>query len=118
MEIKTKEELIDYLNDYEITYDYDQDYRDIYNACADYMNNTQDCEIEDCFNDYIDYDLAEEYAKHELDTGGLVRLYYFMGNCNFNDNLFRLNAYNNLEEITKEDLECLKEDIIDRLKED
>lgn len=117
MEIKTKEELINYLESYDITYDYEQDYTDMKNACIDYMNNTQDWSIDYCFEDYIDYEIAEEYAKNELENGGLIRLWYFLGDCNFNNEIFRINGYGNLEDITKEDLEYLKEDILDRLKE-
>ena len=118
METKNKEELINYLENYTITYDYEEDYTNIYNACIDYMNNTQDFDIEDCFNDIVSYDLAEEQAKYELENGGLVRLYYFLGDANCNNDIFKINGYGNLEDITKDDLEYLKEDILDRLKEE
>lgn len=117
MEIKSKEELINYLENYEISYDYEGDYTNIKNSCIDYMNNTQDWSIDYCFEDIIDYEIAEECAKHELETGGLIRLWYFLGDCNFNNEIFKVNGYGNLEDITKEDLEYLKENILDTLKE-
>lgn len=113
-----KEELIEYLKNYKITYDYEEDYNNIYNACTDYMNNTQDWSIESCFEDIITYDLAEDIAKAELERGGLIRLYYFLGDANCNYSLFRINGYGNLEECSKEDLEYLIKDIIERLEEE
>lgn len=117
MEIKNKEELINYLESYVITYDYEKDYTNIRNSCIDYMNNTQDFDIEECFDSIVSYDVAEDIAKYELENGGLVRLYYFLGDANCNNSVFRINGYGNLEDITKDDLEYLKEDILDRLKD-
>ena len=53
-------------------------YSELYNACMNY-----DYSLEDIFQDYIDYDTANEIARHELEEGGLYRLYYFMGDVNF-----------------------------------
>lgn len=114
----TKKELKKYVEDYEIGYDYEQVYYDLYNACVDYMNDSQDWSLEYCFEDIITYDTAEDIAKGELERGGLLRLYYFMGDANFNNNLFRINGYGNLINIYKDDLEDLKQDILDELKEE
>lgn len=100
-----------------VTYDYDQTYTNLLNACIDFQNETQCWEFEDLFEDIVDYEIAEERAKYELENGGLVRLYYFMGNCNFNNEIFRINAYGNLEEINKDNLECLKQEIIEKIEE-
>lgn len=112
-----KQELVDYLKEYKLTYDFSEDYRNIYNACVDYMNESQDWDIEECFQDIITYDLAEEQAKYELERGGLVRLYYFLGNANCNNDLFRINGYGNLEDANSDTMKCLIDEIIERLED-
>ena len=99
------------------SWNYGEYYTELRNATIDYMNDTQTWDFEEMFYDFIDYDLAEDYAKHELEEGGLVRLYYFLGNANFNNEIFRINGYGNLEDITKEDLDCLKEEILEKIEE-
>ena len=44
-------------------------------------------------------------------------MYYFLGNANLNNDVFRINGYGNLEDITKEDLDYLKEQVIEQLEE-
>lgn len=102
----------------EITYNYDECYGELYNACIDYMNDTQNFDLDYLFEEFISYNEAEERAKYELETGGLERLYYFLGDTDLPNNiLFKINAYGNLENISKEDLETLKEDILNNIDE-
>lgn len=110
-----KEQLKEIIENIDITFDYDETYCNLRNAVIDYMNDTQDFDLEYLFDDFIDYDLAEEQAKHELEQGGLVRLWYFLGNANLNYDLFRINGYGNLENIDIDDLRCLKDNILDNL---
>lgn len=116
------EQLLETLEDIEITYDYDQTYAELCNAITDYCNETQDWDLDDLLypddDGIISYDEAEEMAKRELDDGGLVRLYYFLGTCNFDaENLFYLNAYGNLQSVGKDDLENFKQTLIDAVAE-
>lgn len=117
-----KNELLDILKNYDWSYtngkSLEEMYSEIYNYCIDYMNNTQDWSIEEHFSDFIDYDAAEEYAKHELENGGLVRLYYFLGSANCNNDLFKIDGYGNLEDITQDDIQFLVSNIIDTLETD
>ena len=107
------EELKDKIEEIEITYDYEDTYNNLYNTVIDYENDTQDWDFDYLFEEYVSYDLAEDIAKNELENnGGLVRLYYFLGDANLNNDLFKINGYGNLEDINKEDLECLKDEII------
>lgn len=110
-EFKKKIEGID------ITYDYYKTYADLYNACIDYQNESQEWEFEELFNDFLDYKTAEEMAKNELEKGGLIRLYYFMGDCNFNNEMFRVNGYGNLEDISIDDLKYLKDEILENIND-
>lgn len=116
MELKELKEKIEKIDTN--TYDYDQIYHDLYNTCIDYMNdNNYEVDFEDLFDEIVSYDMAEERARYELENGGLVRLYYFLGDVNCNDNMFRIDVYGNLQEVTKEDLDQLKEDILDRIND-
>lgn len=116
------EELKNELESIESTYDYDGYYTQLRNAVIDYENESQDWDLDGFFEEYVDYEIAEEIAKHELETGGLIRLYYFMGDANFNNEIFRIDGYGNLTNVDKDDLDCLKDDLLDavndKLKED
>lgn len=67
------------LQDIKLTYNYEEEYNNIYNLVVDYMNETQDFDLEYSFEDFIDYDTAEEITKHELETGGLEGLQFRLG---------------------------------------
>ena len=69
-------------------------------------------------DDILDYDTAELIAKRELETGGLVRLYYFLGDANCCNDIFRINGYGNLEDFTRQDVRELKQMILDELKDE
>lgn len=108
-------ELKDKIEKIEITYDYEETYSNLYNTCIEYMNETQNFDLDYLFEEFVDYETAEERAKYELENG-LERLYYFLGDTKISNNiLFRINVYGNLENISKEDLETLKEDILDNI---
>ena len=110
-ELKEKIEAIEY------NYDDEDFYTQLYNTCIDYMNDTQSWDFEYIFEDIVDYERAEEIAKGELERGGLLRLYYFLGDANFNRNLFKIDGYGNLKDVYKDDLDDLKEEILDKIKE-
>lgn len=114
-----KEKLIELknkINDIDITYDYESTYCDLYNTTIDYMNETQDFDFEYLFDNFIDYELAEEYAKMELKEGGLIRLRYFLGDVDLDSELFRVNGYGNLDYVDIIDLENLKDEILSEIE--
>lgn len=111
------EELKERIEGIEITYDYDQTYTDLLNATIDYQNDTQTWDFEYLFEDIIDYEAAEEQAKYELENGGLVRLYYYLGDANLNNEIFKIDGYGNLTDIDKSDLEYIKEEILNIIDE-
>ena len=111
------EELKERIEGIEITYDYDQTYTDLLNATIDYQNDTQTWNFEYLFEDIIDYETAEEQAKYELENGGLIRLYYFLGDANLNNEIFKIDGYGNLTDIEKSDLEYIKEEILNIINE-
>lgn len=101
----------------EIGYDYEENYCNLYNACIDYENDTQNFDFDYLFEDFISYDMAEEIAKNEIDQGGLKRLYYFLGDANLNNDIFKINGYGNLEDVTIDDFKYLKEEILEIIKD-
>ena len=115
--MKRLEQLKNDIEKVEITYNYEESYNNLYNEVIDYMHDTQDFDLDYLFEDFVSYDTVEEMAKNELENNGLIRLYYFLGEANLNNDLFRINGYDNLEDITKEDLEFLKEQILDTINE-
>lgn len=110
-------ELKERVENIEMTYDYEDTYCNLKNAVIDYMNDTQDWDFDYIGEDIIDYELAEEQAKHELEQGGLIRLYYFLGDANLNNNLFKVDGYGNLKNLEKSDLEYMKEEILDLIND-
>ena len=99
----------------ESSYDYEEYYKELYNTTVDYMNDNQDFDFEYLFEDIIDYDSAEECAKQELENGGLTRLYYFLGDANLNNDMFKIDGYGNLTDINKDDLDYIKEEILNEI---
>lgn len=110
-------ELKETIENIESSYDYDTYYTELRNATIDYMNDSQDWDFDSVFDDIIDYEIAEDIAKNELDNGGLIRLYYFLGDANLNNDIFKIDGYGNLTDIDKDDLDYIKEQIIDLINE-
>ena len=114
-DLKELKELKERVESIEITSDYEETYCDLKNAVIDYMNDTQDWDFETISEDIIDYDFAKEQAKHELENGGLLRLYCYLGDAHLNSDLFKINGYGNLESVYIEDLQNMKEEILDTI---
>ena len=110
-------ELKEIIENIESSFDYDTYYTELRNATIDYMNETQDFDFDSVFDDIIDYEIAEDIARNELENGGLIRLYYFLGDVNLNNDIFRIDGYGNLTDIDKDDLDYIKEQIIDLINE-
>lgn len=115
--MKELKELKERIENVKINYNYEESYTNLYNTVIDYMNDTQDFDLEYLFEDFIDYETAEEIAKNELNNGGLLRLNYYLGDTNLNDEIFKLDGYGNLENITIDDLNNLKDEIIENIND-
>lgn len=113
--MKELRELKEKIENIKIDYDYEESYTNLYNTVIDYMNDTQDFDLEYLFEDFIDYETAEEIARNELNNGGLVRLSYYLGDVNLNDEIFKLDGYGNLENIDIDDLNKLKDEILENI---
>ena len=110
-------ELLNDIENIEITYNYEESYNNLYDRITDYENDSQDFDFDTLFEDIISYETAEEIAKREIENGGLIGLYYFLGDANLNNSMFLLNGYGNLEDIYKDTLDNLKEEIIDLIND-
>ena len=115
--MKELKELKERIENVKINYNYEESYTNLYNTVIDYMNDTQDFDLEYLFEDFIDYETAEEIAKNELNNGGLLRLNYYLGDTNLNDEIFKLDGCGNLENITIDDLNNLKDEIIENIND-
>lgn len=113
--MKELRELKERIENIKINYNYEESYTNLYNTVIDYMNDTQEFDLEYLFEEFIDYETAEEIAKNELQNGGLVRLRYYLGDVNLNDEIFKLDGYGNLENITIDDLNNLKDEILENI---
>lgn len=111
-------ELKEKIENFNIGYDYEQNYCELYNAVIDYENETNNyIGLSELFNDFVNYDFAEEIARNELDNGGLIRLYYFLGDANLNNNIFKINVYGNLEDINIDDFNYLKDELLELIND-
>lgn len=115
--LKELKKLKERVESIEITYNYEEVYCDLKNTIIDYMNDTKDWDFENIGEDIIDYDFAEEQAKYELENGGLLRLKCYLSDTNLNCSLFRINGYGNLENVYIEDLQNIKEEILDLIND-
>lgn len=113
--MKELRELKERIENIKINYNYEESYTNLYNTVIDYMNDTQDFDLDYLFEDFIDYETAEEIARNELNDGGLIRLSYYLGDTNLNDEIFKLDGYGNLENITIDDLNNLKDEILENI---
>lgn len=101
-----------------ITYYIDETYTDLRNACIDFGNTYQEWFTDNAFDEYTDREIVSYEIRKIMEDDDLDRLYYFLGDTDLREDIFRINAYGNLENITKEDLDYLKQDIIDRIDEE
>lgn len=112
-------ELKDKVENIEISYDYEKTYNELYNTMIDAWNDGVCLDSEELFLEYIDYETAENIAETELRENGLARLYYFLGDANVaTADVFRINAYGNLEEVDFDDLQNLKDELLDYIEDE
>lgn len=115
--LETLDEIESKIHSYKLSVE--EAYAKLINICSDFSYNEYNlwC-LDDLFDNYIDGDTAEEMLKHELEEWWLCRVYYFLWDINPNvSDLFRIDWYWNLEEVHYDDMECLIDEIRDRVGE-
>lgn len=86
-------------------YDFDSIYEEL-------RELAEEAGCEDYLNDYVDEWTAEELLKNEVENGGLARVVHFLSGVEYlNDNIFILDGYANLRNVTMGDFECTLYDI-------
>ena len=115
-----KREFIEQLNVLKngLGYDMQENYANLWNACADYDNNHHGSYLTDRIQDYdfVDDEILEYIVIKEA-KGGVDRLRFFIGDT-YSDNLYRLDGYGNLANVDNSDFEDLIDDIVQTLEED
>lgn len=115
----TKKDLLEKLDDIEswmsnYRLSVEDAYCEVRNAASEYSYD-----LDDLFYDYLDRDQAEDMLRSEVESGWLSRVYFFLGDVNpMACEVFRLNGYGNLEEVGSRDIECLIDEIRDRVWDD
>lgn len=111
----TKKELKKKIEEIEIGYDLEQAYCDLRNAVIDYENETQDWSLDYAFDEFIDEELLKDLVKYKIDEEGLWSVINLLDGISNYNGIYRIDAYGYGHDIDKDDLECLKEDILDRI---
>ena len=109
--ISVKRQIIKSLNEIKenITYASEEDYKKIYNACSN----------DDDILDYLDeqnYVTSEDEDRVISENSDSIdRLRYFIGDT-YSAEIYRLDGYGNLENVTGDDLQGLCDDLVKELK--
>lgn len=99
-------ELVDFGNSY--SYNYVDDLNII-------KNLAYELDVEVITEDYYTLEEVNELELYPLNDAGkvdLTRMYFFLGDITGNTEVVRINGYGNLEEVTKNDLEDLQEEVL------
>ena len=113
--MKELKELKDKIKNIEITFNYEETYTELYNTIIDYMNNTQDFDFEGIFEDYVDEELMEQLVEYKIKNEGLWSVVNLVNNIDYYEGIYRIDAYGYGYSISKDDLECIKEEILDEI---
>lgn len=99
-------------------WDMEENYANLWNACADYDNNHRGSYLTDRIQEYdfVD-DEVLDYILVEQSKNGLSSLRCFIGDT-YNASLYRLDGYGNLANVDNSDFEYLIDDIVQTLEED
>ena len=106
-----------------LSYDNEENYRRMINTLIDYDNEAQDKlylydSIYELYN-FVDDELLTYHIEHIKDSYGyydLTRLRYFI-NDTYDDGIYYINAYGNLENVTTDDISYCIDEAIEKLEE-
>ena len=95
-----------------VTYDLEETYYKLLNATIDYQNETQNWKFEYIFEDYLDDELLKYQVEYNLKEHGVWAVRNLLDNIKEECGIYRINAYGYGLDITKGDLEDIKEEIL------
>lgn len=96
----------------DITYDYEETYCNLANTIIDYQNDTQNCDFEYIFEEYIDEDILRYEVECNLKEHGVWAVRNLLDDIKEECGIYKIDAYGYGHDITKEDLEDIKEQIL------
>ena len=99
----------------EIGYDYESVYCDLINATIDYQNDTQKWDFEWIFEDYIDDELLKYQIEYNLKEFGVWAVRNLLDDIKDENGIYRVDAYGYGHDITTEDLNDIKQNILDTI---
>lgn len=99
-----------------LSYEYEEDYSKIYNACVDVDNNYNGIYLTDHImeQNFVNDDDMEYLIKQNSDS--IDRLRCFIGDT-YSSDLYRIDGYGNLANVEQSDLEDLCDELIDMAKD-
>ena len=101
----------------EIGYDLERAYCDLINATIDYQNDTQTWKFEGIFEEYIDDEILKYQVEYNLKEFGVWAVRNLLDDIKEECGVYRVDAYGYGHDITQADLEDIKEQILDTIKE-
>ena len=106
-------ELKERVESIEISYDYEQTYCDLINATIDYQNDTQDWDFEYVFDEYVDDYTLKDLVDYNLKEHGIWAVRNLLSDIKDECGIYRIDAYGYGSDISYEDLEEIKEEILE-----
>ena len=110
-------ELKERIEGVEIGYDLESAYCDLINATIDYQNDTQTWDFESIFEEYIDDELLKYQIEYNLKEFGVWAVRNLLDDIKEENGIYRIDAYGYGHDITSEDLENIKEEILNTIEE-
>ena len=97
----------------DITYDYEETFCNLANATIDYQNDTQTGDFEYIFEEYIDDEILKYEVECNLKEHGVWAVRNLLNDIKEECGIYKIDAYGYGHDITKEDLEDIKEQILE-----
>lgn len=104
------------IEEIEISYNYEETYCNLINATIDYQNETQTWDFEYIFEEYIDDELLQYQVEYNLKEYGVWAVRNLLDDIKEECGIYRIDAYGYGHDITKGDLEDIKEEILQVIK--
>lgn len=97
----------------EIGYDLEETYCNLINATIDYQNETQTWYFESIFEDYIDDEILKGQVEYNLKEFGIWAVKNLLDDIKDECGIYKIDVYGYGHDLTIEDLEDIKAQILD-----
>lgn len=100
-----------------LSYDMEEDYSNMINIMIDYDNEAyDDLYLYDSSRDILDV-IDNEILDYLIKDTNCQRLFYLTKGIEYSDNIYKINAYGNLENVTSDDVKLCIDMTIEKLEE-